>query len=62
MAAAEDFEALHEEKRIELEVEAELKAMRRGQAAGKRLVVRRGQTTKEFMDDAKRAEQGGLGV
>ena len=41
---------------------AELKAMRRGQAAGKRLVVRRGQTTKEFMDDAKRAEQGGLGV
>lgn len=62
VAAAEDFEALHEEKRIELEVEAELKAMRRGQAAGKRLVVRRGQTTKEFMDDAKRAEQGGLGV
>ena len=43
---------------LEHELEAELKALRQG----KRPLVRRGQTTKQFMDDMKRAERQGLGI
>ena len=50
--------------RMEEEIELELKQLRgqRGGASSPSAIVRRGQTTKQFMDDSKRAAKGGLGV
>ena len=52
--------ATSEEERLEREVQAELKDMVRGKRPSP--IVRRGQTTKQFLDDSKRAKEVGLGV
>jgi len=49
--------------RMEDEVELELRKMRKQREdASPNPIVRRGQTTKQFMDDSKKAARGGLGV